>query len=336
MLKTNNLGLINKSRTRTLLVIALVLVLGNRLYPQNAGHSGQLGAEIQNLEQKLSQTGISLAERHDTLVRLARLLQLSGDVAGSAARWLEAAAVDPTDDNALISAAYCLAAIGEWEKALLALRPLLISGRRGSSLLQTRYLDASLKARIFGDTSPLADLAQDPEFADLRPLIYYTLWQIIAENPNITTADSAELWKSRLLAEYPLSPEARAANPENADSVSVVQNPIWMLPPETVSSSSVEPLPIPAAPVPAPAPTPAPSTGSTASVTVLQTGVFSVEANARAQSDALQRAGFSASISRKTVNNAELWAVTVAAGQDYTRTMQELERAGFDSFPVRN
>jgi hypothetical protein len=68
----------------------------------------------------------------------------------------------------------------------------------------------------------------------------------------------------------------------------------------------------------------------------LQTGVFSREANARTQAENLRKAGFTASITRKMVNGTEHWAVTVPAGQDTNRTIQELKRAGFDSFPVRN
>ncbi|MCL2128236.1 MAG: SPOR domain-containing protein, partial [Treponema sp.] len=69
---------------------------------------------------------------------------------------------------------------------------------------------------------------------------------------------------------------------------------------------------------------------------VLQTGVFSREANARSQAEALRKAGFSASVSPKAVNGAEHWAVTVPGGQDSAKTAQELKKAGFDSFPVRS
>jgi cell division septation protein DedD len=77
--------------------------------------------------------------------------------------------------------------------------------------------------------------------------------------------------------------------------------------------------------------TPAPSSSGT----VLQTGLFSKEANARAQSDALQKAGFTASVSRKLVNGADYWVVTVPAGQNVNATIQALKKAGFDSFPVK-
>jgi len=318
-----NMGSTRRRFAGALLAAVFILVAGDRLYSQTA--TGQLGTEIRSLEQKLSQSGISPAERHDALVRLARLLQLSGNVAEASARWLEAAAANQQDDAALVAGAYCLAAIGEWERALQAISPLIASGRRGQPFLQASYLDACLRARISGNASALVELAQSPEFAGLHPLIYYTLWRITAET-------DAASWRTRLLAEFPNSPEARAANPEGATPVSVAQSPLWLLFPGAGSASPV----VPAAPA-APAPSvPAATSATPASATVLQTGLFSREANARGQADALQRAGFSATVSRKTVNSAEHWAVTVPAGQNVNRTREALQRAGFDSFPVRN
>ncbi|MDR0302447.1 MAG: hypothetical protein LBI04_09085, partial [Treponema sp.] len=73
-----------------------------------------LEAEIQNMEKTASKQGIPPAQRHETLVRLARLKQLSGDIEGAAKNWFEAAGAIPgsVDDNALLSCAYCLAAMG--------------------------------------------------------------------------------------------------------------------------------------------------------------------------------------------------------------------------------
>ncbi|MCL1835961.1 MAG: SPOR domain-containing protein [Treponema sp.] len=323
------MGLTSRSRTGFLLAIVLFLFAGNGLYPQNAAPLGQLGTEIQKLEQKLSRAGVSRTERHDAQVSLARLLQLSGDIAGAANRWLEAAASDPGDDSALVSGAFCLAATGEWDRAVSALGPLLAAGGRSPAALQARYLEACLYARLSGNASTLAAFAGDPEYAALHPLIYYSLWRIAAENP---AAGSAGTWKSRLLDEFPQSPEARAADTrKTAVSVSAVHNPLWLLLPGAASAE----------PRPAVQPAPAANTGSAASSggtssTVLQTGLFGREANARAQAEALRKAGYSASVTRRIVNNAEHWAVTVPGGQNSNKTIQDLKRAGFDSFPVRN
>jgi cell division septation protein DedD len=342
------MGLTDTGR-RCLVGALFIALLAGNLYAQNV--PGQLGAEIQTFEQKLS-SGATPAERYNALVRLAKLRQLSGSIAEAAANWLDAAAVNPQDAAALVSGAYCLTAIGEWEKAAAALRPLLATDRTGPVMLQARYLDACLRAWLAGDVSPLVTLAANPEFYAIRPLIYYTLWQTLARNPAITGTDSANSWKSRLLAEFPQSPEARAANPSNekdSPAVSAVQSPLWQLLPGSTPSAGTTKPPAPAPVAPAPvvstatpaAPTPAAPAATTAapspavSAVVLQTGLFSKEANARAQSDALRGAGFTALISRKQVNGAEYWAVTVPAGQDQRKTTADLKKAGFDSFPVK-
>jgi cell division septation protein DedD len=362
------MGLIN--RRGIVFFIVLFLAGGGVLCAQNTPM--QLGTEIQNTEQKLSIVGISSAERHDALVRLAQLRQLSGNIAGAADNWLGAAVVDPADDASRVSGAYCLAAIGEWEKAASALLPLLASGRGGPSILQAHFLNAFFKARNSSDASTLVALAGDSEFVSLRPMIYYTLWQTLARNPGISGTAGAEEWKSRLLAEFPQSPEARTdygSKQKDAPSISAVQSPLWLLFPGVTGLSPVAAVtpkmppatetpikPTPAVTPPAPAPpvtvkpveaasppasvkpaeTVKPATPPPAvSIIVLQTGLFSKEANARTQIEALRKAGFAPSASRKLVNGAEHWAVTVPAGQDSKKTSADLKKAGFDSFPVK-
>jgi cell division septation protein DedD len=351
------MGLIKKRAA--LLAAALLILGGGGLYAQNSVPL-QLGMEIQSLEQRLA-SNISPAERHTALVRLARLRQLSGNIAAAAANWLDAAAANPNDDAALVSGAYCLAAIGEWERAALALRPLLASGKQGPSALQAQFLDACLRAwhsSGSGDASALTALAANPEFAALRPMIYYTLWQTLSRNT--ASSGAGEGWKSRLIAEFPRSPEARAADPNrqrDAPSVSAVQSPLWLLfpgasgstvaaatpaatPPATPAATptpppATAPAARPAEPARPAAPASATATAPAASTVVLQTGLFGREANALAQIEALQRAGFTATASRKLVNGTDHWAVTVPGGQDSRKTAADLRRAGFDSFPIR-
>jgi cell division septation protein DedD len=331
-----------KNRCLAGALLAALFFAGGNLYAQSV--PGQLGTEIQSLEQKLA----SPAERHNALVRLAKLRQLSGNIAEAAANWLDAAAADPSDDAALVSGAYCLSAIGEWEKAAAALRPLLASGRTGPAMLQAWFLDACLRAWSTGDASALTAVAAHPDFAAMRPMIYYTLWQTLTRNPEAATAaaGNAESWKSRLLAEFPQSPEARAVGSGNSLAVSVVQSPLWQLLPGSPSAAPARPAApptvsspsaAPAAPtVSAPRPSAPPPQAATAPAgAVLQTGLFSREANARAQAEALQKAGFAAFISRKLVNGAEHWVVTVPAGVDQRKTIADLKKAGFDSFPVK-
>jgi hypothetical protein len=322
-------------RRAAALAAALFLAGGSVLQAQEPG---QLGAEIQKLEQRLS-AGISPAERHDTLARLAELRQLSGNLASAAAHWLDAAAADPRDDEALIAGAYCLAAIGEWEKAASILKPLLTADKWGPSMIQAYYLNACLRAWTASDASFLSILAERPDFVSLRPMIYYTLWQIISRNPNVTGAGGADSWKTRLLAEFPQSPEARAADPisnRNSLFVSTVQSPLWMLfPGAAISRPPETEKPAPPAPIVPLSPNVEKTPSTPAPTVVLQTGIFSMEANARVQSDALRKAGYTPSTIRRLVNGSELWAVTVPPGQDVNKTIAELKKAGFESFPVK-
>jgi cell division septation protein DedD len=335
-------------KNRVLIAFLLFLVPGMEQWAQNSWQTGsdpwQFGSEIITLEQRLANPNIPAFDRYEALVRLARLRQLSGNLSAAAANWLDAAAVNPGDDSALVAGAYCLTAIGEFEKASQVIQPIITSGRRGPAALQAYYLDAYFKTWFFTNASPLAALAADPEFASLRPMVYYTLWQIIARSPNISGAGSADSWKARLIAEFPGSPEALIAGSGGA-SVSAVQSPLWMLfpgasgqgarPTTPAAQPATPPRPVTPAPVtPSPTP-PATPPANTSSGVVLQTGVFSSENNARNQVEALRKAGFTATISRKLVNGAERWAVMVPAGQSTNRTMQDLKRAGFDSFPVK-
>jgi hypothetical protein len=373
-------------KNRAAIAITLFLLLGTEQWAQTGSAPRQFGAEIFSLEQKLANPGITTYERYDALVRLARLRQLSGNISSAAANWLDAAALYPNDEASLVSGAFCLTAIGEWERAYQVIQPLLTSTRRSPSVLQANYLDAYLKTWSYSNASPLVSLAASYEFASIRPTIYYTIWQILTRSPNISGAGSADTWKARLIAEYPGSPEAIIAGSRNGGAViSAVQNPMWLLfpgapgssPPEptrpkvtivqpttmpppvqtappvqvapgppvqiiTVPGPSagtnapvpqfVVPAPQPAAPAPQPAPVPSPPVSAGPA---LQT-FFGREANARAQVEALRKAGFTATVSRKIVNGVEGWAVTVLAGQNQSKTIQDLKRAGFDSFPVVN
>ena len=334
-------------------------LLGFALFAQDAGgRPGLLGEEIRGLEQRLANAGISSAERFNALTRLAGLRQLSGDIAGAAANWLDAAAIMPGEsgDAALVSGIYCLIAIGEWDRAVQLLHGFIVSGRTGPSVLRARYLDASLRTWIAAaaggnDASALVALAADPEFAALRPTIYYTLWRTITDNPGITQSGSAEFWQARLLAAFPNSPEAILANPSSASPrISAVRRPHWLfapgdaavsvlppqVPPSAAPPSVPPPVSPPVSPPPQTLPPPAASDGVSSAITGLQTGVFGREVNARSHADLLRRNGFNPAITPRTLPNGTVqWIVTVPPGQNPTQTANALRAAGFDNFPVR-
>jgi len=326
------------------------LFAGADLPAQNSGQGGSaspstLGAEIQALEQRLA-SSLPPVERHGVLVRLARLRQLSGNVAVAANLWLEAVAINPADDFARVAGAYGLAAIGEWERAIAVIQPLLAPGRSGPSVIRARYLDATLKAWIASDISCLIILAGDPEAAVLRPIIYYTLWWTVARDP-ATFGDNAELWRQRLLTQYPRSPEARIAAPEASGTlpaISAIHSPLWLLLPgvpagtptgvpegSTLADLMRSFTPSPDAPPQVTPPlavtAPSPTHGQ-------QTGLFRSETNARNHAETLRRTGFTTMVSRRLVNGVEHWAVVVPA-ENPARTAHDLRIAGYDSFTVR-
>ena len=344
--------------------ICAFLLMTASLYAQTGV---SLEAEIQNMEKTASKQDVSAQEKHDALVRLARLRQLSGDIEGAAKNWLEAAAAIPgsVDDDALLSCAYCLAAMGEWDRAATALEPLLSKSPRA------RFLSISIYAIKTGDTSPLAAMAHSGDYSQLKSEIYFMLWKT-------SRAQASETWRRRLADEFPQTPEGRLASGA-ASAVSVRPGPFWLFmntpdslsletaqavprpapeaaasaaaerpAPETVApavsalavsapavsvqtvatppAAAVAAIPQPSVPQTTAAQTAAPQTGAR-----LQTGIFGQRANAEAQITNLIQAGFSPLIEQR----GEMWAVTVPAGADQTRTAGELKEAGFDSFLLR-
>jgi tetratricopeptide (TPR) repeat protein len=307
------------------LLAAVFLLAAQALFGQS-GASVPAAVEIQNLEKQISRQGVTGAERHDALVRLARLRQLSGDLEAAAKTWLEAAAAveNQVDDEALLFCAYCLAAMGEWDRACAALRPLLPENPRAL------FLDACIYAWSSGDISVLAALADNPGFSELKSEIYYTLWKTAAAG----SSPLAAAWKQRLLDEFPQSPEGRIAaskSPSAQKAVSARPSPLWLLLPGRGSFALTETGPSGVTQAAVPAPSGPPPENNTR----LQTGLFSSEKNAQGQMASLAKAGFSPSIQRRNSNGSELWAVTVPAGQDVNRSIRELRAAGFESFPLK-
>ena len=315
--------------------LAVMLAAAGAVFAQT---SVSLEAEIQNMEKIVNKQGGSAFERYHAIVRLARLRQLTGDIEGAAKNWQEAAAAVPNmeDDDALLSCAYCLAAMGEWDRAASALEPLLHKSSRA------RFLDAGIKAAKSGDTSALAAMAGNPQYQQMKSEIYFMLWKMSG------TADAAkaESWRQRLIVEFPQSPEGRLAAGQTS-AVVVKPSPFLLLlggldslpvaRTETVTRTPVHTeAAVPSPPEEKPTP-PAPtqiSVSQTESVK-LQTGLFGQKANAEAQMAKLKKAGFSPLVEQRVTGSGEMWAVVVPAGPDTNRGIKDLKNAGFDSFPLK-
>jgi len=328
----------------------IAIILCSFLSPAVFAQTGlSLETELKKMEASVSGKNISPAQRHEVLVRLARLRQLIGDIEGAARNWFEAAGAVPgsVDDDALLSCAYCLAAMGEWDRAVTALNPLLTKSPRA------RFLNTGIKAIKTGDLSELAALADNPEYAQIKHEIIFVLWKLsdgslIASSKGsmspFTLGGGSEMWRQRLISEFPQTPEGRLAAAESASLIAIRPSPFWLF------AGGLDSLSLASSPAPGFIPqqaaqtTAAQSTAATEPVAAqpspqstarLQTGVFSRQPNAQAQVINLQRAGFTPSLEQRTVNGNQMWAVTVPAGSDQTQTANALRSAGFDSFLIK-
>jgi hypothetical protein len=309
--------------------------LGQAVYAQN--QSAFLAEEIKTAEKTIQTPQVSGADKHAAFLRLAKLLRLSGNIEKAADAWTDAAFAEPgkRDDDALLEAAYCFIAIGDMEKAEASIKTILLTGTNSAALFRARYLAAQLQAFRANETALLVNLAHDANYERYKSAIYYTIW----------TVSHDERYKAQLLLEYPSSPEALIVKGD--PSAVATDSAMWLLFPgrELVSAGSVAPTVSETTPASPPPPTTAqlaltpPPVAASAqptlspSGTVLQTGLFSVELNARAQIAQLNAAGFQAFLQERTVSGHQYWAVLVVPSAGTEQTMQQLKQKGFDSFP---
>jgi hypothetical protein len=295
------------------------LLFAPALYGQSGGSRGlSLAAEMRNLEKILEKTDLSPERRRETLSSMARLQELSGNIEGAAKFWFDAAAADRAgQDDPLLRGGACYAAMGEWEKALAAVRTVSLNSQNRQFLIRARLLEARIEAFFspgnFALPSgtetgvSLISLLAEEGFEAYKPSIYYTLWKL----------SGTEDWKSRLINEYPRSPEGRiaAAAEKGKPAVSAAPVPLWLLFP---GRGGADPS----------------RENDSAAGPLLQAGLFSVETNALELAERLRLAGFSPQIGRRTVNGRDYYTVNVSFNEDINKTIRELAGAGFESFPV--
>jgi tetratricopeptide (TPR) repeat protein len=319
------MGLIReKSRLRKAAVFFLCLLAAASLYGQTP--PVLFSAEVQSIEKKLA-SPLSPAEKNRVLRDMARLMELSGNVEGAVRAWNEAARTLPSDYDALVRSGACLAALGEFEAALNALKAVIqASAASGFSPgaepgLRARYLAAQIEAFRSGEAAALSALLPDAAFSAYKPGVYYSIWRISGD----------AVIRNRLLNEFPQSPEALAL--KDGSAVSAAPTALWLL---GLPSSGA--LPAPAAGQPerrvSAESTVSPATESGQGPVMLQTGLFGREENAQTLAGRLRNAGFAPIISTKTVNGTAYWAVGVLPGADYNATILLLKDAGFEAFPV--
>jgi hypothetical protein len=186
--------------------------------PLSAQESFSFQTETVRLREIIASPQSAPRQKHDLLIELAELLRLSGDNEGAAAAWKDAAEAVPgeRDDRAILEMAACLMAIGEWDKAASAVRLVLLTSRNAPGIiLRAKYLGAQIEALAKGDTVALEFYLDDPDYASLKPAIYYTLYIVTKE----------ETYRNRLVAEYPASPETRLLT----DDTTPFPGAMWLL-----------------------------------------------------------------------------------------------------------
>jgi hypothetical protein len=206
------------------LVIGVVFASapGFTLYAQSSNRIFII-EEIQSIERTLKDAKISSKERRELLIQRAKLFHLTGDLENAAQAWNDAAFTESgkRDDAALIEGAFCFLAIGELEKVDASIRMILLTGKDSDVLVKTRYLGALLEAFRSGEITALIQLTSDADYEPYKAAIYYTLWKI----------SGADMYKTKLLSEYPLSPETRIVKELNSSKSLVKASPtaMWLL-----------------------------------------------------------------------------------------------------------
>jgi len=327
---------------RGLIAAFFCLFLGVSAFSQT--NSVSIASEIAALEKKASDSKLSTAERKQSLEKMARLLELSGNVSQAADAWERAALAVPgaAGFQDLLQSARCLAVIGEFDRANATLKPVL--GASGPLLVQARLLGAWIEAFKTGQTGGLNTLLSNPDFAGYKPGMYYAIWRI--------SGDSAvrNAMAGRLLAEFPQSPEARIVRDDPI--VSAVPAALWLLSAFNQADQVIsQPVPEQSRPTPpdqgqyVPAWQTQPEQSklvqsrqsaveNSGGPVMLQTGLFSREDNARSLAERLRKAGFSPVVAQKVISGSNYWVVGVQPGPDPSRTMLLLKDRGFESFLV--
>ncbi len=264
-------------------------------------------------------------EKRAAYRELAALRELAGEWALAADAWREAAfaAAGERDDAALLEAARCLLASGEFDKAFADVHTVLLTGREPAIQKRARLLGAriSLLRGDEGAVPVLRSFVDDPEFSGDRSANLFML--------HFVSGDAS--YGRMLLADHPDSPEALMIQEPPVTAVSLAAAPLWLLRGNPVVSM---PTSVQSPVVSVPATSAAPASGGGEGKGYLQIGLFGVEANARGLIDRLAAKGFSAEKIRKATGGKELWIVAVKPGTSSYETSMRLKDAGFESFPV--
>ncbi|GAB1481585.1 hypothetical protein MASR2M78_04000 [Treponema sp.] len=273
-------------------------------------------------------------QKHGLLIEMARLYELAGNVEAAVSSWTDAAfSESERDDNSLLEAARCLVALGETEKAYADVHTVLLTGRDARALAYARYLGAQIG--IFrGDENAeeiLASFIDNPEYADKRPSVLYLLY----------LASGKEDYRTRLLSEHPLSPEAYALAFQAKSSgtpVSLSRSALWLFFPlrgAPVSSALISQEKQPEL-MATEGEKEQRAQGANEKASALQIGLYRGLENAQEMVKRLESKGFKAEVSSRLVDTEKYWVVTVPLASKVRDIdlILRLKDAGFESFPI--
>ncbi|MDR2659113.1 MAG: tetratricopeptide repeat protein [Spirochaetaceae bacterium] len=335
----------NLSKKNIFFAVGLCAVLIAAPLSFGAGASF-LADAIQAEIAKLTTASINEQERHDSYIKLAKILYLSGDIEGAASAWESAAyaVAEKRDDTALLESAECYVAMGEWDKSEAVVKLLLLTVRDDKNIYKrTLYLKGQIEAFQNGNTSQLDAIVNDKEYVEFRPAIYYTLWQVSGN----------EGYKTKLLGEFPNSPEAYSIGGGSVPRVSTLPSANWLLFPGRgkfgaveSSESNVLQSPVKTSRQTAAASITTTTSGQTVRSTnpaplsytgsrIVQTGIYKDKENAVLQVERLKSAGFNAYFSSRTIDGKYHWTVSVRipSGSNKKNIIQRLKEHGFDALP---
>jgi hypothetical protein len=201
--------------------------------------------------------------------------------------------------------------MGEWDKAEAIVRLLLLTSRDDKNVSNKAvYLNGQIEMFKNGNSAALEAIAVNPEYISFRPAVYYMLYEVSGKN----------IYKTKLINEFPGSPEAYSITPGGTKLVSTLPAPHWVLFPGR-ENIQIEKVKAGAADKTAPK----------IALRSLQAGLYKDQKNASAQAERLKAAGFSASLIRRGV----YWAVfvSVPSGAAVQNTISRLKERGFEAFP---
>lgn len=256
---------------------------------------------------------------------LARLRELAGQYSAASTAWKNAAFAVPgfRDDYSLLSSAINLLLAGELKRASADIQTVLITGQDAEMVSKAKYLSVAIAIieRNPASKSLAEAFLSEASTAQWHPALLFLLQHSYPEEA---------LWRERLLADFPKSPEAQSLS-TTASSLAISANAFWLLGPGFSREQLLLGAPIPSSSV-AQSPTPNERTQGAEESILLQVGYFRSMQNAQNLKTRLEAKGFEVRILEQKSGASSSYTVLVPGGEDFQSTVLRLKDAGFEAF----